>query len=169
MAGEKMYKLREKIAELEHKQWMEWSRHLADVVDISQDRLNKWSEYWSDYKFLSEQLKDLDRKWADKILALPELQEAIKGKAKYDRLFEALKVVEECKHKVAVIDNKALRSEDNRFLDCISCNGTGKVDRALTEEEKAELMTFVLRVSNGRIELKNPHYLDSGVKVEVVK
>jgi hypothetical protein len=171
MAGEKMnnLSLREKIAELEHEQWIEWSMHLADAEDISQDRLNRWSEYCTDYKFLSEQQKDFDREWADKILALPELQEAIKGKAKYDKLFEKLLVVEECKHKVAVIDNKALRSEDNRFLDCISCNGTGKISRPLTGEEKEELFehaaTFIMKMAK----CLDAVYLKSGMRVEVEK
>ena len=71
--------LREKITELEHIQWMEWSQKIADTEAISLDRLERWNECWKDYQLLTEEQKDFDRKYADRILSLPELQDV-----KYD-------------------------------------------------------------------------------------
>lgn len=69
--------LREKLAELEHEQWMHWSKALADEVRISPQRLHRWAGYWRPYDDLPELAKAADRKWADKILVLPEIQSAL--------------------------------------------------------------------------------------------
>jgi len=62
--------LREKLASLEHDQWIEWSKTLAQKETLSQDRLNRWSKLWIPYDQLTEEQKDADRVWADKILRL---------------------------------------------------------------------------------------------------
>jgi hypothetical protein len=59
-------KLLEKLAALEHEQWMEWSKTTAKRVDA--ETRARWRRYWVPYAKLSEKVKDQDRIWARKIL-----------------------------------------------------------------------------------------------------
>jgi hypothetical protein len=52
----------EELAALEHKQWMQWSRSVADEVDA--DRVDRWRPYWVPYDELPDEVKELDREWA---------------------------------------------------------------------------------------------------------
>ena len=63
-----MNEIREKIAELEHKQWVKWSRAVADEVSTS--RRTKWKKLWIPYQDLTEEQKDQDREWVTQILSL---------------------------------------------------------------------------------------------------
>ena len=101
--------LREKIAKLEHEQWIEWSKTLADSEDISLGRLIRWTGCWKDYKLLSEQQKDFDRIWADKILALPELKEVIEKARKWDEAMQQTHYCSDCK--AALLDQRILELE----------------------------------------------------------
>ena len=67
---EKILNLREKFAELEHEQWITWSKSVADIEDISENKLNRWRNFWIPYSQLDEYVKEDDRKWADKIINL---------------------------------------------------------------------------------------------------
>jgi len=60
--------MREKIAELEHEQWISWSKYLASNYKLPSNLLDKWSVNWITYSKLSEEMKDKDRVWADKVL-----------------------------------------------------------------------------------------------------
>lgn len=60
--------IREKLAELEHLQWIDWSRNIATTEKISEERLERWSKLWRPYENLSEEEKDQDRKYADEVL-----------------------------------------------------------------------------------------------------
>lgn len=62
--------LREELAELEHKQWMEWSKEIAATEPIQQDRLKRWKKFWVPYSQLPSSVKDKDREWADKVLEI---------------------------------------------------------------------------------------------------
>ncbi len=62
--------LRERLAELEHEQWIEWSRTLAAGESLSAERLARWHARWVPYAELTEEAKELDRAYADRILAL---------------------------------------------------------------------------------------------------
>jgi len=63
--------LREELAELEHKQWESWTKYL---YENHKDRLidnlvaEKWHKNWKPYSELTEEDKDKDRIWADKVL-----------------------------------------------------------------------------------------------------
>lgn len=59
---------REQIAELEHEQWMAWARSIAKKEKISSETLLRWGDYLIPYKDLPEDVKEHDRKWADKVL-----------------------------------------------------------------------------------------------------
>lgn len=63
-----MNDLLEKLAELEHDQWMSWSKNLAHNETISSERENKWRELWVPYCILTEEQKEQDRIWARKVL-----------------------------------------------------------------------------------------------------
>lgn len=64
--------LLEKLAELEHKQWITWSHTLAiaEQKNISKRRLKKWSKLWKPYSKLSEKQKEQDRIWAREVIKL---------------------------------------------------------------------------------------------------
>ena len=62
--------IREQIAELEHEQWIAWSKNIAETDNISIERAERWAKLWIPYSELTEDQKDQDRIWADKILAL---------------------------------------------------------------------------------------------------
>lgn len=85
----------EKLAELEHEQWMYWSRAVVEQVlgdstsssfDVYKRMLEKhqsWLEYWKPYEELSEEVKEHDRKWAykaAKIMRENQVEEEIKEK-----------------------------------------------------------------------------------------
>ena len=58
----------EGLAELEHKQWVHWSKVVAQQENISKERLKRWKELWIPYNELTEEMKEEDRKWARKVL-----------------------------------------------------------------------------------------------------
>ena len=62
-------KLRERLASLEHEQWVEWSKNLVENECISLSRIERWQKLWKPYSELTEADKDQDRVWADKILS----------------------------------------------------------------------------------------------------
>jgi hypothetical protein len=58
----------EALAEIEHEQWVHWSRTVAaDVTEASQA---KWQRSWTDYSALPDDLKEADRVWAHKVITL---------------------------------------------------------------------------------------------------
>lgn len=63
-------KLREQLAALEHAQWVEWSQHVAARETLSSERLARWRSCWAPYAELPESVKDPDRVYADRVLAL---------------------------------------------------------------------------------------------------
>jgi len=61
--------LREDLAALEHEQWVKWSKSLVNSgEEITKWRLNRWEKLWCGYEDLSEDWKDSDREWADRVL-----------------------------------------------------------------------------------------------------
>ena len=62
--------LREVLAELEHEQWIAWSKNIAETEDITPARKERWEVLWRPYSELTEAEKDQDREWADKAIAL---------------------------------------------------------------------------------------------------
>jgi len=64
------WSLREWLAELEHRQWIEWSKNLAKTENLSEERVKRWKKLWIPYEKLSENDKDFDRVWADKVIEI---------------------------------------------------------------------------------------------------
>lgn len=58
----------EALAEIEHEQWMHWSRTVAsEVTDATR---GKWKRSWVNYDELTDDLKEADRVWARKVVGL---------------------------------------------------------------------------------------------------
>lgn len=60
--------LLEKIAEIEHEQWIEWAKSIIESESLSPERRTRWESYMVPYSELEESVKDHDRKWAKKVL-----------------------------------------------------------------------------------------------------
>jgi hypothetical protein len=56
----------ERVAEVEHEQWTEWSKSVAP--EVSPERRARWQKYWVPYKDLPEEVKEQDREWARKAM-----------------------------------------------------------------------------------------------------
>jgi hypothetical protein len=60
--------LMEARAEIEHEQWLHWSRTVAaDVTDATRA---KWQRSWTDYAALPDDVKEADRVWARRVITL---------------------------------------------------------------------------------------------------
>ena len=78
--------LRERLSEQEHIQWESWthavSQNLKRIKQMLDDNkpqeasyligsiLNRWHKKWKPYSYLTEELKDEDRRWADQVLQI---------------------------------------------------------------------------------------------------
>ena len=58
----------ERLAEIEHAQWMHWSQAVA--ANVTAPLRSKWQRSWIDYAELPEELKEADRVWARKVVSL---------------------------------------------------------------------------------------------------
>ena len=73
-----MNELREKLAELEHQQWGQWTEFMLD--HLSDENIERWRrQIQTPYNHLTEQEKDSDRRWADKILEIIAEQDSIRS------------------------------------------------------------------------------------------
>lgn len=68
--------LREEIAKLIHEEWVEWAKCIEH--EVSADRKQRWETVYGMYENLSEEMKDKDRLYADKIIELLKNKEIIK-------------------------------------------------------------------------------------------
>jgi len=72
--------LLEKLADLEHQQWMEWAKELRKTENLSPERLERWRiSGFIPYSHLAEHLKEQDRVFARKVAELIA-QEILKHK-----------------------------------------------------------------------------------------
>jgi len=69
-ANPKEERLVEALAELEHNQWVCWSKDVSQKEKLSRERLRRWKGLWIPYSELSEEMKEEDRKWARKALKI---------------------------------------------------------------------------------------------------
>ena len=61
--------LLEKLAALEHDQWIAWAKTVAETEpNLSEGRVQRWEKYFVPYEELSEEVKEFDREWAKKVL-----------------------------------------------------------------------------------------------------
>ncbi|KKK49122.1 hypothetical protein LCGC14_3138250, partial [marine sediment metagenome] len=111
---------REKMAELEHEQWIAWSKNIAETDNISIERAERWAKLWIPYSELTEEQKDQDRVWAGKPLALSGTKDIECPKCEGKGFFRCINL------------NKIVTSRKsvNKMLDqvkCLKCNGTGSI------------------------------------------
>ena len=67
----KKVELIEKLADLEHEQWMYWAKDILKTENITEERAGRWKEEsFKPYKDLTEEQKDMDREWARKVLEI---------------------------------------------------------------------------------------------------
>lgn len=57
----------ESLAELDHEQWLSWAG--AVLEEVPPERQQRWKKYFVPYEELDDSVKDLDRKWGNKILS----------------------------------------------------------------------------------------------------
>lgn len=107
--------LLERLAELEHDQWIAWSRNIAETEQITPARLERWRKLWRPYAELTEAEKDLDREWAREALAIikqrereliekaVELARRVSPSASFYPLLD-----EECQHSVSEVVKELL-------------------------------------------------------------
>ena len=62
--------LLERLAVLEHEQWIAWSKSITYNEHISQDRFDRWRRLWCPYSELTGVMKDQDRRWARKVITI---------------------------------------------------------------------------------------------------
>ena len=139
-----MMELREKIAEIEHKQWVHWTRYFLN--NLTPENLERWKRQCdTPYSELTEIEKDADRKWADQILAPYQ-------KERSEELLKDIEVEEECIGHIETTIGK-----EARFI-CGKCNGTGKVRRPATNEDVdfREKLEHVYKLYNGIGIYSNP-------------
>ena len=60
----------ESLAELEHEQWMKWADTIMQTEKISDARFARWASCMIPYAELTEEMKEFDREWARKALAI---------------------------------------------------------------------------------------------------
>lgn len=70
-----MNTLIDRIAEIEHRQWMQWAKTLLEKEPgISEERRKRWESLFVDFDELSEEWKEYDREWARHVLRECRLQ-----------------------------------------------------------------------------------------------
>lgn len=65
-----MSELIEKLADLEHQQWIAWATTLMEKENLSPERVERWRGLLCPYSELSEEWKEYDREWARKVLEI---------------------------------------------------------------------------------------------------
>lgn len=72
--------LLEELAALEHEQWKSWALSIIDCGHVDPVRAKRWLEIiqMGGYRNLTEELKDKDREWAERILWIVKKHMGIK-------------------------------------------------------------------------------------------
>jgi hypothetical protein len=58
----------ERLAAIEHDQWMEWAKNILTTENVSAERKARWEKLFVPYDQLSEEMKEFDRVWARKVI-----------------------------------------------------------------------------------------------------
>lgn len=62
--------LLEELSDLEHKQWTYWTQNLSKNHDLPYWLVQHWLPNQREYKFLRDDIKEDDRKWARKAIEI---------------------------------------------------------------------------------------------------
>lgn len=61
--------IREELADLEHQQWIEWTRYMLN--NLTPEKIKQWKILIdTPYCLLTDEQKWSDRRWADKVIKL---------------------------------------------------------------------------------------------------
>lgn len=71
----------EALAAIEHDQWMDWSKSIAQTEELSTDRIERWSKLWVPYEELDDNVKEQDRIYARQVYII--LDKALTDQTKY--------------------------------------------------------------------------------------
>ncbi len=63
-------RLVEEMSNLEHEQWMSWASSIMQEEDLFKERKQRWSKYMVPYDQLEEDIKEHDRIYAKKVIAV---------------------------------------------------------------------------------------------------
>lgn len=82
------------LAEQMHDMWVLWSEDLLEKENISEDRVSKWSEFLCDWELLPEDIKKIDREFAQSMFIMmldkfPDLVNILVLKEKDDAIEES--------------------------------------------------------------------------------
>jgi hypothetical protein len=58
----------EKLAELEHQQWMAWAKKVLERENISPETRSRWESYFVPYADLPDDIQEFDREYARKAI-----------------------------------------------------------------------------------------------------
>ena len=92
-------KLVEEFAEIEHNQWVIWSKEIAKTENISKERLERWKKLWIPYKDLPEKVKEQDRIYA-RYVAEKVRTERAKCEKEIEKEWEKTKVGDTITYKI---------------------------------------------------------------------
>lgn len=67
-----MSKELEKLAKIEHDQWIKWAKDLMNKENLSPERVKRWKKLFIAYDKLKEKDKEDDRIWARKVIKVSE-------------------------------------------------------------------------------------------------
>lgn len=74
----------DRLAEIEHRQWISWAKKLIETEpNLSKERIERWRKLMCPYEELSEEWKEYDREWARHVLRECRLQLEEDSKAYY--------------------------------------------------------------------------------------
>lgn len=135
-------KLREKLSALEHDQWQFWAKQVSP--EVSAQRRARWKKDFKEYEALPDDVKNDDRKWADKVLDVVR-------KYLLDEDLEVLEGLEP--HKLALQKERSSRpgklsfsiqhqdhGDIGRLYGTLEDNGRYKVDGAFLHTTKLDLL-----------------------------
>ncbi len=58
----------EKLAALEHEQWMTWAKTMLEREGVTAETRIRWTRYMFPYEELPDDIKEYDRLWARKVI-----------------------------------------------------------------------------------------------------
>lgn len=117
--------LLEKIAEVMHDAWSDWSEAVAS--EVSEERRARWEGFWVPYDQLDEGTKDLDREWAMVVMEAiePELKDEEMGPPEEDEI-EMVDELPEVEIEPAVTEpmeeevDESVKSAEKKVLEMIT-------------------------------------------------
>ena len=83
----------EKVSEKIHDLWIGWAKEMIkSEPNLSKERIQRWNnECFKPYSELSEEMKDLDRRFAKEIISLIQEDEFLNPTASFERLYREYK------------------------------------------------------------------------------